>query len=1336
MERYHIYKLGLAILFYAIYCRRSMMVKALNSDHGRYNNTDQYYVYYQGVEGRPGVDFPIYSRIPRTTFSCKEVESGYYADLETDCQVFHICNEGVKVSFLCPNGTIFQQSDLICDWWFKVNCTNSPNLYEESAEQLRESNLRRKASRRVSNGNADNQFASRKMDLSEDFGERRSQSRGRSNYREPNSSEEAQVPQETAGFYKSNYNNIPKTKNPYPNHRQTYSEIQKPKNYYTNAPNYYSSSSSPQTFASTNKSPLNNGQPFVVSTPKFGTYPTERTTFQYSPTVPTVQRTTQVPRTTYALRNPKVLSTRREYQTTTPSAITTNSFKYPPTTRQTFTATTRKPFTPTTRQSFTSTRQPFTTTRQPFITTTRQYYTTQQDFATTRQPFITTQRFIQTTKLPPPTTVSESFTTFGSRTNPRVPKTFNNNTPLPKAYNNVVETFTNPPTVENGKSTVPRKIKSKTSYTIGLNSVQGAVSFKLPEERTTPHTYKTTSTTKPGNIKITLSSDGGFKAIKPRGKSYESNFNNINNIKAPKLSLENEIPEVPSTDRPSTGFFVTKDTFRPAEFVTSSFNAGSITGSKNTYIPTAAPGYTTTAASTPVTEYYSNTFDFAKHTDIPAGSITGSKNTYIPTVAPSFTTTSTSSPVTEYQENTFDFVKNNGLLAGSVTGSKNTYIPTAAPDFTTTPQPSPVTEYHSNTFGFVKPTGIPKPKPFSLPSSTPEPKTITTYRPQESTTPNYQTSSASPFMNVGTTQQPIEYTTPTHPTIYSSARPFTASTVSPNVFGMIDTLKEIANVRVSKDYEPESSRPGLIVPPSAGPQTLHTLAVYFANALDNLVPDENTTDVQSENETTTTEINENLVINSLLSKHTVSKYHELFKDSSAEAETEDKEVDKDEDTNGDVNDLDSEHSSNAVQSPRVRQLAKVFTQALSSYLDDPDTFKKVLHEIRPTEPPPIKTLPTETPDDDELLNFSDADIKPETPRLPTPAPPNPTWGYILAFNKSEHIDNNNLENLQSADSQSIIPSLNEILNNRINKALSPPKELPSNHWTSSPEVAKLWQTTLSVDPADINDKLETTELPKAVPDSEFKESASQEVEITSTQKPFETTYFPRAFEYTSTTVESTTKFVIEETTKRPFEDVLNGFNPNDFAPIPSKDFEAYEYEATTIQPPTVTASEALESLDKYVTESIIDYELRALPDIQLNSTQVHGILIDFMNSTKNEKESNKLKRILNKLNTTENEFLDKMQQIEKNPLTRRLILLLISECGNKTLETKAVSDIIKYGSGELGQEASHIETVAVKETENSPLGIFVQPELKRDDQDSRALQLLNSLYSIASKYGK
>ncbi|KAJ8711569.1 hypothetical protein PYW08_008523 [Mythimna loreyi] len=98
------------------------------------DNQPEDIVEYQGVIGRAGVDFPAYPNIPPTGFNCKNVPTGYYADLETDCQVFHICDTSRKISFLCPNGTIFSQSHLICDWWFKVDCASAPALYESSAE--------------------------------------------------------------------------------------------------------------------------------------------------------------------------------------------------------------------------------------------------------------------------------------------------------------------------------------------------------------------------------------------------------------------------------------------------------------------------------------------------------------------------------------------------------------------------------------------------------------------------------------------------------------------------------------------------------------------------------------------------------------------------------------------------------------------------------------------------------------------------------------------------------------------------------------------------------------------------------------------------------------------------------------------------------------------------------------------------------------------------------------------------------------------------------------------------------------------------------------------------
>lgn len=57
-------------------------------------------------------------------------------------------------------------------------------------------------------------------------------------------------------------------------------------------------------------------------------------------------------------------------------------------------------------------------------------------------------------------------------------------------------------------------------------------------------------------------------------------------------------------------------------------------------------------------------------------------------------------------------------------------------------------------------------------------------------------------------------------------------------------------------------------------------------------------------------------------------------------------------------------------SAELRELAQVFSRALSAYLEDPETFKEILAQVRPTEPNP-SDLTTPSPDD-EVLDFSDA----------------------------------------------------------------------------------------------------------------------------------------------------------------------------------------------------------------------------------------------------------------------------------------------------------------------------------------------------------------------------
>ena len=87
--------------------------------------------------GVPGEDYPVLSEVPETGFQCEDqAVSGYYADDadEAGCQVFHICQlretgQVQQDSFLCPNGTIFNQQYLVCDWWFNFDCSTAQDFY-------------------------------------------------------------------------------------------------------------------------------------------------------------------------------------------------------------------------------------------------------------------------------------------------------------------------------------------------------------------------------------------------------------------------------------------------------------------------------------------------------------------------------------------------------------------------------------------------------------------------------------------------------------------------------------------------------------------------------------------------------------------------------------------------------------------------------------------------------------------------------------------------------------------------------------------------------------------------------------------------------------------------------------------------------------------------------------------------------------------------------------------------------------------------------------------------------------------------------------------------------
>ncbi|KAF4520960.1 hypothetical protein B566_EDAN011596 [Ephemera danica] len=52
--------------------------------------------------------------LPHSKFQCAGKMTGYYADQDLACEVFHYCQDGAKHSWVCPDGFTFHQVHLIC----------------------------------------------------------------------------------------------------------------------------------------------------------------------------------------------------------------------------------------------------------------------------------------------------------------------------------------------------------------------------------------------------------------------------------------------------------------------------------------------------------------------------------------------------------------------------------------------------------------------------------------------------------------------------------------------------------------------------------------------------------------------------------------------------------------------------------------------------------------------------------------------------------------------------------------------------------------------------------------------------------------------------------------------------------------------------------------------------------------------------------------------------------------------------------------------------------------------------------------------------------------------
>jgi len=86
---------------------------------------------------RAGQDYPNLAEIPAGNFDCASVKPGFYADIDTKCQVVRRCDvNGNQTAYLCPNLTVFNQITLVCHWFWDVDCSQAKSFYDYSNSRL------------------------------------------------------------------------------------------------------------------------------------------------------------------------------------------------------------------------------------------------------------------------------------------------------------------------------------------------------------------------------------------------------------------------------------------------------------------------------------------------------------------------------------------------------------------------------------------------------------------------------------------------------------------------------------------------------------------------------------------------------------------------------------------------------------------------------------------------------------------------------------------------------------------------------------------------------------------------------------------------------------------------------------------------------------------------------------------------------------------------------------------------------------------------------------------------------------------------------------------------
>lgn len=59
-------------------------------------------------------------------FTCEDMPSGFYADVDYNCRIFHVCeNSGDGFPVICANDTVFDQKQRICTDQESIDCQHA-----------------------------------------------------------------------------------------------------------------------------------------------------------------------------------------------------------------------------------------------------------------------------------------------------------------------------------------------------------------------------------------------------------------------------------------------------------------------------------------------------------------------------------------------------------------------------------------------------------------------------------------------------------------------------------------------------------------------------------------------------------------------------------------------------------------------------------------------------------------------------------------------------------------------------------------------------------------------------------------------------------------------------------------------------------------------------------------------------------------------------------------------------------------------------------------------------------------------------------------------------------